>query len=554
MANNTPHLLEVQNLSVDFRTRYGTVNAVRGVSWHIDQGETLAIIGESGSGKSVSTCAIMGLIDTPPGVIRSGKILYEGDDLLAITERKRRTINGRKIGMVFQDTLAALNPVYPIGWQVAETFRSHGVKAAEADKKALEVLERVGLRNAPQRFSYYPHQFSGGQRQRIMIAMAIAMRPNLLIADEPTTALDVTVQARILALLKDLQKETGMGLLLITHDLGVVSGMADRIAVMNGGQIVETGSVSQIFDAPSHPYTRKLLGAVPGRLGVASSAAASEEGKQLLVVRDLAKHYAPPARMFQRDPGPVERALDGVSFELYRGETLGIVGESGSGKSTLARTLLGLETTTSGRVFYRGQDITNMPKPELFKIRRHIQMVFQDPSASLNPRMTIEQIISEPWAIHSDVLARNQWRSRVGELLEQVGLKASDADRNPHQFSGGQRQRIAIARALALKPEIIICDEAVSSLDVSIQAQVIALLKQLKADYGLSYLFIAHNLPVVGDFADRVLVMYRGQIVEQGRTADLFTNPQHQYTKDLLASDPVLNINLPAPVRLVSIV
>jgi peptide/nickel transport system ATP-binding protein len=553
MANNTPHLLEVQNLSVDFQTHCGTVNAVRRVSWHIDAGETLAIIGESGSGKSVSTSAIMGLIDTPPGVIRSGKILYEGDDLLAISEEKRRMINGCKIGMVFQDTLAALNPVYPIGWQVAETFRSHGFDRTEANKRGLELLERVGLRNAAERFPDYPHQFSGGQRQRIMIAMAIALRPNLLIADEPTTALDVTVQARILELLKDLQKETGMGLLLITHDLAVVSGVADRIAVMSDGQIVETGTVEQIFQAPAHPYTRKLLSSVPGRLGFASRDASTNDDNKLLVVRDLAKHYAAPVRLFQRGPAPVERALAGVSFELNRGETLGIVGESGSGKSTLARTLLGLETTTSGSVHFRGQNVTNMSKAEFFKLRRRIQMVFQDPSASLNPRMTIEQIICEPWAIHSDVLPRNRWRSRVGELLEQVGLKASDADRNPHQFSGGQRQRIAIARALALQPEIIICDEAVSSLDVSIQAQVIALLKRLKVEYGLSYLFIAHNLPVVGDFADRLLVMYRGEIVEQGRTADVFTNPQHQYTKQLLASDPILNVNVPAAVTLSSI-
>jgi peptide/nickel transport system ATP-binding protein len=541
---STRHLLEVQNLSVDFHTRHGNVKAVRDVSWHIDAGETLAIIGESGSGKSVSTSAIMGLIDTPPGVIRSGKILYEGHDLLAISEQKRRCINGGKIGMVFQDTLAALNPVYSIGWQVAETFRSHGVSSVQADRKALELLERVGLRNAPQRFSDYPHQFSGGQRQRIMIAMAIALRPNLLIADEPTTALDVTVQARILALLKDLQKETGMGLLLITHDLGVVSGVADRVVVMNAGEIVETGTVKQIFEAPTHVYTKKLLKAVPGREGF-STCNAGKDGEKLLIVSDLAKHYAAPTRMFRRASPDVERALDGVSFELNRGETLGVVGESGSGKSTLARTLLGLETTTSGEVHFRGRNVTSMSKAEFFKIRRHIQMVFQDPSASLNPRMTIRQIISEPWAIHHDVLPRSKWNVRVGELLEQVGLKACDADRNPHQFSGGQRQRIAIARALALQPEIIICDEAVSSLDVSIQAQVIALLKQLKKDYRLSYLFIAHNLPVVGDFADRLLVMYRGKIIEQGRTEDVFTNPQHQYTKDLLASDPVLNISLP---------
>jgi peptide/nickel transport system ATP-binding protein len=542
MDKITRPLLKVQNLSIDFHTRNGTVNAVRNVDWHIEQGETLAIIGESGSGKSVSTAAIMGLIDVPPGVIRSGNIWYEGDDLLKISEEKRRSINGYKIGMVFQDTLAALNPVYPIGWQVAETFRAHGVDSAIANKKAHELLERVGLDNVAQRYSAYPHQFSGGQRQRIMIAMAIALKPNLLIADEPTTALDVTVQARILALLKELQAENGMGLLLITHDLGVVSGVADRIVVMNSGQNVETGTVEQILQAPSHPYTKKLLNSIPGRRGLNTVGNISEGHDVILEVRELKKYYLSPTTLFKRRNDSVERALDGVSFELRQGETLGIVGESGSGKSTLARTLLGLESTTSGSVHFCGANITTMSSAEFQRVRRHIQMVFQDPSSSLNPRMSVEQIICEPWAIHPDVMPSRQWRSRVGELLEQVGLDASDAKRSPHQFSGGQRQRIAIARALALKPKIIICDEAVSSLDVSIQAQVIALLKKLKADYGLSYLFIAHNLSVVGDFADRVMVMYKGSIVEQGETAEVFGNPKNQYTRDLLAAEPIINV------------
>ncbi len=543
------HLLEVKNLNVDFHTRHGTVNAVRGVSWYIDEGETLAIIGESGSGKSVSTSAVMGLIDMPPGVIRSGRILYQGEDLLTISEERRRQLNGSQISMVFQDTLAALNPVYTVGWQISETFRSHGVDEAASRRKAMELMERVGLRDVAKRFSQYPHQFSGGQRQRIMIAMAIALRPKLLIADEPTTALDVTVQAQILDLLKDLQKETGMGLLMITHDLGVVAEIADRIAVMTAGQIVETGTVDQIFNAPTHSYTHKLLAAIPGGASYPTYTAGRLE-RRLLVVEDLVKHYNPPVTFFRKKAEVGEPALDNVSFELGRGETIGIVGESGSGKSTLARTLLGLERPTSGQVYYDGHNITLMPHQQFFKIRRHMQMVFQDPSASLNPRMTIEQIISESWAIHRDVLPRKQWSTRVGELLEQVGLSASDARRNPHQFSGGQRQRIAIARALALKPDIIVCDEAVSSLDVSVQAQVIALLKQLKNDYGLSYLFIAHNLPVVGDFADRVLVMYRGKIVEQGRTEEVFTNPQHAYTKALLAADPVLKSQQNAATKL----
>lgn len=545
MTDLVPPLLAVHNLSVEFHTRHGTVHAVRDISWQIKRGETLAILGESGSGKSVSAAAIMGLIDMPPGQITSGRILYEGSDLLRATPEERRNINGRKIAMIFQDTLAALNPVYTIGWQVAETFRAHGVSDGEAKRLALEALHRVGLPNAALRYSEYPHQFSGGQRQRIMIAMAIGLRPDLLIADEPTSALDVTVQARILKLLKTLQKETGMGLLLITHDLGIVGDMADRIAVMNNGQIVETGPVEEIFQKPAHPYTRKLLGALPGRAGFVKPTSELNGKDALLVVRNLTKHYETPRRLFGQAQKPLNPALADASFHLHRGETLGIVGESGSGKSTLARTLLGLETPTSGTVHYRDRNMFGLSPAEFAKSRRGIQVVFQDPTASLNPRMTIEQIISEPWAIHSDFLPRQHWRVRVGELLEQVGLSASHANRYPHQFSGGQRQRIAIARALALRPEIIICDEAVSALDVSIQAQVIALLKQLKQEYALSYVFIAHDLPVVRDFTERLLVMKEGRIVEQGATRQLFTNPQHEYTKELLGAYPKVDIPMP---------
>jgi peptide/nickel transport system ATP-binding protein len=540
MAERTPPLLEVSNLSIDFQTRHGLVRAVRDVNWHIDAGETVAIIGESGSGKSVSTSAVMGLLDMPPGHVRSGRIMYGGEDLLHVRPERRRQINGREIGLIFQDTLAGLNPVYPVGWQVAETLRAHGVGAAEANARALALLEHVGLPNAARRYASYPHEFSGGQRQRIMIAMAIGMRPRLLIADEPTTALDVTVQASILKLLKTLQQESGMGLLMITHDLGVVAQVADRVVVMSEGQVVESGTTAQILRDPGHAYTRKLIDAMPAHRGYRSGGSRTGGRERLFVVDQLSKHY--PGRM--RWPGDggaaVERALDGVSFDLHSGETLAVIGESGSGKSTLARTLLKLEKATSGTVHYRGQNITSMPLQGFFKLRREIQMVFQDPSASLNPRMTVEEIISEPWRIHRDVLPRESWSSRVGELLEQVELRPGDARRSPHQFSGGQRQRIAIARALALRPRVVICDEAVSALDVSVRAQVIALLKKLKAEFGLSYLFIAHNLPLVADFADRVLVMHRGRIVEQGETQDIFSRPQHPYTQALLAADPEL--------------
>jgi peptide/nickel transport system ATP-binding protein len=534
------HLVEVRNLSVEFHTKGGIVPAVRDVSWHIDRGETLAILGESGSGKSVSSSALMGLIDIPPGRITSGEVLYRGEDLLKATPERQREINGSRIAMVFQDTLAALNPVYPIGWQVAETFRSHGVARADANGKGLELLERVGLPNAAARFDDYPHQFSGGQRQRIMIAMAIALNPDLLIADEPTTALDVTVQARILSLLKDLQRERGMGLLMITHDLGIVAGVADRVAVMNGGRIVETGTVREVFETPKHPYTRSLLEAVPGRHGFPEVSPRGGDEEPLLRVEALSKEYASTSGLFRKARPPV-LALDRVSFTLGRGETLGIVGESGSGKSTLVRTLVGLEDATGGEAFYRGRSLLRAKSAT-----RQIQMVFQDPTASLNPRMSVLEIVSEPWAIHRDVVPRELWKERVGDLLEQVGLLREHAARFPHQFSGGQRQRIAIARALALKPEIIICDEAVSSLDVSVQAQVIALLKSLKDGYGLSYLFIAHDLPVVRSFADRVLVMHKGVIVEQGPTRQIFTDPQHPYTRELLGSDPLLGASAAA--------
>ncbi|MCS0495641.1 ABC transporter ATP-binding protein [Ancylobacter sp. MQZ15Z-1] len=540
MSETSGHLVEVKHLSVEFHTRNGVVPAVRDVSWHIDRGETLAILGESGSGKSVSSSALMGLIDIPPGRITSGEVLYCGEDLLKATPERQREINGSRIAMVFQDTLAALNPVYPIGWQVAETFRTHGVARAEANAKALELLERVGLPNAAARFRDYPHQFSGGQRQRIMIAMAIALNPDLLIADEPTTALDVTVQARILGLLKELQRERGMGLLMITHDLGIVAGMADRVVIMNAGRIVEAGTVKQVFESPQHPYTRSLLDAIPGRHGFPDIAERAAPAEPLLRVEELTKEYVTPAGLFRPARPPV-RALGGVSFTLAQGETLGIVGESGSGKSTLVRTLIGLEEATSGDAFFRGRSLIDPTAETRDLAQRQIQMVFQDPTASLNPRMSVFEIVSEPWAIHRDALPRAQWEQRVGDLLEEVGLKREHAGRHPHQFSGGQRQRIAIARALALKPDIIICDEAVSSLDVSVQAQVIALLKALKDEFGLSYLFIAHDLPVVRSFADRVLVMHKGMIVEQGPTREIFENPQHDYTRELLNADPLLS-------------
>ena len=515
------HLLEVRDLSVRFHTAQGIVNAVNGISWYLDRGETLAILGESGSGKSVSASAIMNLIDIPPGEITSGEILFEGRDLLNATEEERRHLNGRRISMIFQDPLGHLNPVYQVGWQIAETAMAHGQPRAEAYARALSLMERVGIPNARESMSKYPHQFSGGQRQRLMIAMALALKPDILIADEPTTALDVTVQAEVLSLLEELQHETGMGLLLITHDLGVVAEAADRAVVMESGRIVETGTPRELYHNAQHPYTQKLLAAAPGKGEMRSP---DEDKAPILEVRGLTKTYG------------AYTALDQVNYDLHAGETLAIVGESGSGKSTGARLILRLEDATAGSFKWKGEELLNKSPREMGRFRRQLQMVFQDPTQSLNPHMSVFEIISEAWVIHPEILPKDRWRDRVAELLTQVGLQPEHAKRYPHQFSGGQRQRIAIARALALEPELIICDEAVSALDVSIQAQVIALLGKLRDELGIAFIFIAHDLPVVRDFADRVLVMKSGRIVEQGPVRQIFDAPREAYTQRLLAA------------------
>ena len=515
------HLLEVRNLSVRFHTAQGVVNAVNDVSWHLDPGETLAILGESGSGKSVSSSAIMNLIDCPPGEITQGEIFFDGIDLLKASDEQRRALNGKRIAMIFQDPLSHLNPVYTVGWQIAETLTAHGRPDQMARDRALELVRRVGIPNPEQAMKKYPHQFSGGQRQRLMIAMALGLKPDILIADEPTTALDVTVQAEILTLLEELQDETGMGLVLITHDLGVVAEAADRAVVMEGGRIVETGTPHDLYHSAQHPYTRKLLAAAPGKGEMRQPDA---QAQPILSCRNLSKTYG------------AFHALDRVNFDLMKAETLAIVGESGSGKSTTARLILRLEEASGGEALWHGEDLLKKTPREMAKVRRQIQMVFQDPTQSLNPRMSVFEIISEAWVIHPGVVEKRRWRERVEQLLDQVGLLPEHANRYPHQFSGGQRQRIAIARALALEPELIICDEAVSALDVSIQAQVIELLGRLRDELGIAFMFIAHDLPVVRDFADRVLVMKQGEIVEQGPVRQIFEDPREPYTQRLLAA------------------
>jgi peptide/nickel transport system ATP-binding protein len=536
MTPSDKPILKIDNLTVDFLSEGDPVRAVDGVSFDVCPGETLVILGESGSGKSVSTGTVMGLIDCPPGDIVSGSLIFDGTDLSRLDEEGRRQLNGRRIAMIFQDPLAYLNPVYTVGRQIAEVFESHGgVGDGPVRDKVAHLLERVGIPDAERRIDYYPHQFSGGQRQRVMIAMAIALKPDILIADEPTTALDVSVQSQILELLRDLQRETGMALIMITHDLEVAATMADRIIVMSGGKVVESGPAQDIFINPGHAYTRRLMSAMP-HAGSSPKQRTELKGEILLQIEHLSKHYMLGSGPFS--PKREFRAVDDVSFTVRRGETVGIVGESGSGKSSIARMLLRLNDPTSGKALFAGEDIFKLEGKALNGFRRRVQMVFQDPFGSMNPRMNVRSIISEPWAIHRDILPRRRWNDRVVELLELVGLKAEHADRHPHQFSGGQRQRIAIARALASEPELIVCDEAVSALDVSIQMQVIALLADLRSRLSLSYVFITHDLLIVREFADRILVMQQGRVVEESNTEMLFECPKHDYTKSLLNSVP----------------
>ena len=601
MGPSDRNVLEVQGLTVRFDTSERSVVAVKDLGFHVRAGEVLAIVGESGSGKSVTSLSVMRLIEHGGGTIASGKISFTRRnggklDLAKAADSVMRTIRGGEISMIFQEPMTSLNPVFSVGTQVAEAVMLHQVLShAEAEAEALRMLELVRIPEAKQILKRYPHQLSGGMRQRVMIAMALSCKPSLLIADEPTTALDVTIQAQILQLIRQLQEEMGMAVIFITHDMGVVAEVADRVLVMYHGEAVEEGTCEQIFHNPRHPYTQSLLAAVPRlgsmrgtdepapfpllritdpeaeQLGTAdmdetpvdmpepAASAPSVSDGPVLSVDNLITRFDVETGFW----GKVKRrvhAVEQVSFNLYPGETLGLVGESGCGKSTIGRSLIGLETPRSGSIVFNGQELTQVSGSQLQKLRRNIQYVFQDPYAALDPRLTVGFSIMEPLLIHK-VCSRQEAERRVGELLERVDLDPAMAVRYPHEFSGGQRQRVCIARALAMNPEIIIADESVSALDVSVRAQIINLLLALQKEFRIAFLFISHDMAVIERVCHRVAVMYLGQIVELGSRRDVFENPLHPYTKRLMSAVPIpdpsrrtmshtlLTGEIPSPVR-----
>ncbi len=560
-------LLSIQNLTVKFHTQEEIITAVNNVSFDIPRGKTIGLVGESGSGKSVTSLATMGLIPMPPGEISSGRILFHGDDLLNKSEKYMRQIRGNRISMIFQEPMTALNPVFRIGSQVAEVLRLHkGMTRKQAWNYAIDLLDQVGIPDPKNKIKAYPHEMSGGQKQRVMIAMAIACEPDLLIADEPTTALDVTIQKQVLELMLELQQKYNMGMLFITHDLGVIADLADDVVVMYRSDIVEKNHVHNIFKQPQHPYTkgliacRPLLEGNPKRLLTVSDYM-HEDGREkhvqaekfepmvkpdksdidrhpvLLEVNNLKTWFPVKSGLLGRVRNHV-KAVDDVSFVVHKGETLGLVGESGCGKTTLGRTILRLQKATDGQVIFDGIDVMSQDKESMRALRSRMQIIFQDPYSSLNPRMTIGDIITEPMTIHDFGENKRDRLERAEQLLLKVGLKSQHLNRYPHEFSGGQRQRICIARAIGIEPEFIICDESVSALDVSVQAQVLNLLQDLQQELGLTYIFISHDLSVVNYISDRVGVMNKGKIIELDTAKNIYENPQQAYTQRLLDAIP----------------
>ena len=584
----TESLLSIRNLKVAFKHENQWVEAVHGIDLDVMAGRTLGLVGESGSGKSVSSLAVMRLLNERVSRIEADSICIEGEEIRDFNEKEMAEVRGKRIAMIFQEPMTSLNPVYKCGYQVSEMILQHEGKTAlrpfdelraqgpssvskkDAKERVIELFKQVMLPRPEAIYDSYPHELSGGQKQRVMIAMAIACHPQLLIADEPTTALDVTVQLEILKLLRKLQAETGMGMIFITHDLGVVAEIADEVAVMHNGEILERGMVGEIMNRPQHPYTQGLLACRPpmdvrlkrlpivkefldgqwqgGKEQILHDLQITEAERKnhleqlysktpLLKVEHLQTWYPLRKGVFSRVYDHV-KAVDDVSIEVYEGETLGLVGESGCGKTTLGRSILRLAEPTGGKVWFDGIEVTALKGQALRDFRKQAQIVFQDPYSSLNPRITIGEAIAEPMLVHGLETSKTRCRSKVCDLLEQVGLQAEHYDRYPHEFSGGQRQRICIARALAVSPRLVICDESVSALDVSVQAQVLNLLNKLKAERGLTYIFISHDLSVVRFMSDRVVVMYNGKPVEMNDADELFEHPQNAYTKKLIAALP----------------
>ncbi|GGO85814.1 ABC transporter ATP-binding protein [Wenjunlia tyrosinilytica] len=530
-AGTTGALVEVDGLTIDFPTQSGTVRAVDGLGFTLEKGKALGLVGESGSGKSATAFSLLGL-HRGTGAELTGSVRVAGTDVLNAPDAELRRLRGARAALVFQDPLSSLDPYYAVGDQIAEVYRVHtGASRKAARRRAVESLDRVGIPDAARRARARPHEFSGGMRQRALIAMALSCSPDLLVADEPTTALDVTVQAQILDLLHELRTETGMALLLVTHDLGVVAGSVDDVLVMREGREVERGPVDRVLGAPGRPYTRELLGAVP-RLEAPGPPRTVSDPEILVSVDGLGRDFG--------RRGSRVRAVEDVSLEIRRGETLGVVGESGSGKTTLGRMLVRLLEPTSGRLVLDGRDITRLSERRLRPFRREMQMVFQDPASSLNPRRCIGESIADPLRAEG-ALTEREIVARARELLERVGLDPDWYERHPHEFSGGQRQRVGIARALAPKPRLLVCDEPVSALDVTTQAQVMRLLGELREEFGLTLVFIAHDLAVVRQVSDRVAVMRQGRVVEQGAADAVYDSPRHPYTKGLLAAVPVLD-------------